>query len=137
MDGSRFSLWETANRAFKVFLKQKTVNQYEAKKLVNKAFPAVRYSENKFVNVKGNKSPYDNDLTYWSNRNSALYDNTTAKTLKKQNHSCAHCGLKLTSDETVHLHHVDGDHNNWKQNNLEAVHQSCHQLIHMSRAGKA
>jgi len=99
--------------------------------------PPVGYSENKFVNVKGNKSPYDGDLIYWSNRNSALYDNTTAKTLKKQNHSCANCGLKLTSDETVHLHHVDGNHRNWKPKNLIAVHQSCHQLIHMSRAEKA
>jgi RNA-directed DNA polymerase len=136
MDGSKFSLWDTHNRAFKVFLKQKTVNRYKAERLAEKAFPAIGYSENRFVNVKGNKSPYDNDLIYWSNRNSAVYDNTTAKTLKKQNHSCAHCGLKLTGDETVHLHHVDGNHNNWKPNNLIAVHQSCHQLIHMSKTGK-
>jgi hypothetical protein len=30
--------------------------------LIEKAFPAVPYSENKFVNVKGEKSPYDGDL---------------------------------------------------------------------------
>ena len=62
MDGSKLSLWETSHRAFKVFLKQKTINRYNAERLAEKAFPAVGYSENKFVNVKGNKSPYDNDL---------------------------------------------------------------------------
>jgi group II intron reverse transcriptase/maturase len=137
MEGSNVSLWGTQYRAFKVFLKQKTINRYEAERLIKKAFPAVGYSENRFVNVKGNKSPFDGDLIYWSNRNSALYDGATAKTLKKQNHSCAHCGLKLTNDETVHLHHVDGNHSNWKPNNLIAVHQSCHQLIHKSKGCKS
>ncbi|TVQ48536.1 MAG: RNA-dependent DNA polymerase [Gloeocapsa sp. DLM2.Bin57] len=136
MDGSKYSLWGINHRAYKVFLKQKTINRYEAERLIRKAFPEVGYSENKFVNVKGNKSPYDGDLLYWSKRNSALYDGATAKALKKQNHSCAHCGLKLTNDETVHLHHVDSNHNNWKPNNLIAVHQSCHQLIHMSKTRK-
>ena len=62
MDGSKFSLWETRHRACKVFLKQKTINRYEAERLIKIAFPAIGYSENRFVNVKGNKSPYDNDL---------------------------------------------------------------------------
>jgi RNA-directed DNA polymerase len=137
MDGSKYSLWDISHRAFKVFLKQQSVNRYGAERLIKKAFPTVGYSENRFINVKGDKSPYDGDLTYWSSRNSALYDGVTARALKKQNHSCAHCGLKLTSDETVHLHHVDGNHNNWKSSNLIAVHQSCHQLMHMSKAGKA
>ncbi len=88
---------------------------------------------NKFVNVKGDKSPFDGDLVYWSERNSKYYDNATAKALQKQNHKCGYCGLKLLSDERVHLHHKDGNHANWKPNNLLAVHESCHDYIHMSK----
>ncbi|MDJ0511693.1 MAG: reverse transcriptase domain-containing protein [Crocosphaera sp.] len=137
MDGSRFSLWRTAHRAFKVFNKEKNLSRYTATELIKKAFPSVPYSENRHINVKGNKSPYDGDLVYWSDRNSKLYDNQTSKCLKKQHHSCGHCGLKLTSSERVHLHHIDGNHSNWKPKNLIAVHQSCHDYIHMGRAVKA
>ena len=51
MSGSRFSLWFIANRTFKIFLKQKKIDRYKAQSLVKTAFPAVPYSENKFVNV--------------------------------------------------------------------------------------
>ena len=134
MDGSRFSLWFLSNRAFKVFNKESKQNRNTTKKLVEKAFPAVPYSENKFVNVKGEKSPYDGDIAYWSERNSKHYNGETSKALKRQNHSCGHCGLKMLSEEKVHLHHIDGNHNNWKKNNLLAVHESCHDYIHMSKA---
>ncbi|PSB29756.1 group II intron reverse transcriptase/maturase [Chlorogloea sp. CCALA 695] len=133
MDGSRFSLYHIQNRTFKVFNKETKQNRYTSKTLLDKAFPAVSYSENKHINVKGNKSPFDGDLTYWSERNSKLYDGITSKVLKRQNHSCARCGLKTTSEERVHLHHKDSNHYNWKLNNLEALHESCHDYIHMSK----
>ncbi|CAK0756960.1 hypothetical protein CCP3SC1AL1_2320004 [Gammaproteobacteria bacterium] len=47
--------------------------------------------------------------------------------LKKQDHACSKCGLNFWEDEKVHLHHVDGNHENWENKNLVAVHQSCHQ----------
>ena len=93
-------------------------------------------SENRHVNVKGNKSPFDGDITYWSKRNSKLYYGNTSKCLKKQNHSCGHCGLMFNDDERVHLHHIDGNHDNWKTLNLLAVHQSCHEYIHKGKTGK-
>ncbi len=133
MDGSRFSLYHMANRAFKVFNKETYLNRYSSKNLLEKAFPKVPHSENKHVNVKGNKSPYDKDINYWSKRNSKLYDGYTSKALQRQNHSCAKCGLKFTSEERVHLHHIDGNHNNWKTKNLVAIHESCHDYIHMSK----
>ncbi len=133
MDGSRNSLYFIQNRAFKVFNKETKQNRYTSKALLDKAFPAVPYSENKHVNVKGNKSPFDGDLPYWSERNSKLYDGATSRVLKRQNHSCARCGYKTTSEERVHLHHKDGNHHNWKPNNLEALHESCHDYIHMSK----
>ncbi|MEA5595431.1 reverse transcriptase domain-containing protein [Rivularia sp. UHCC 0363] len=133
MSSVKFSLWHINHRAWKVFNKETKNTRESTTKLIEKAFPKVPYSENKFVNVKGEKSPYDNDITYWSERNSKLYDNETSKALKRQNHSCGHCGLKFTSDERVHLHHIDGNHNNWKLKNLVAVHKSCHDYIHMSK----
>jgi group II intron reverse transcriptase/maturase len=133
MDGSRFSLYHIQNRAFKVFNKETKQNRYTSKKLLDKAFPAVPYSENKHINVRGEKSPYDGDLTYWSERNSKLYDGITPKVLKRQNHSCTRCGLKTTSEERVHLHHKDGNHHNWNDRNLEALHESCHDYLHMSK----
>jgi RNA-directed DNA polymerase len=134
MDGSRFSLYHIQNRAFRVFNKEAKQNRYSTNKLIDKAFPAVFYSENKHIKVKGEKSPFDGDIIYWSQRNSKLYDGATSQALKKQDHACGYCGLKLLSDERVHLHHVDGNHNNWKKTNLLAIHESCHDYIHMSKS---
>ncbi|WP_366510776.1 HNH endonuclease [Moorena sp. SIO3F7] len=117
----------TANRKFR---KEKKVNRCQADELCKKGFPAVGYEQNKHVMVKGTKSPYDGDLVYWSKRNTTLYSDATAEALKKQNHSCGYCGMKFIDEERVHLHHIDGNHNNWKRNNLMAVHLSCHQYIH-------
>ena len=133
MDGSRFSLYFTQNRAWKVFNKERKLNRYQVNTLLNKAFPNVSYSENKHVNVKGDKSPFDGDIIYWSKRNSDKYDGATAKTLKKQHHTCEQCGLKFNDEERVHLHHIDGNPENWKPNNLAAIHESCHGYLHMSK----
>ncbi len=134
MDGSRNSLYHIQKRAYTVFNKEAKKNRYSSKELLDKAFPAVSYSENKHVMVKGIKSPYDGDTAYWSKRKSKLYDGKTSIALKKQNHRCASCGLKFIDEERVHLHHIDGNHANWKKNNLEAIHESCHDYKHMSKS---
>ena len=134
MDGSRNSLYYIQKRAYTVFNKETNQNRYSSKKLLDKAFPAVSYSENKHVMVKGVKSPYDGDTAYWSEHKSKLYDGETSIALKKQNHRCASCGLKFIDEERVHLHHIDGNHANWKKNNLEAIHESCHDYKHMSKS---
>jgi group II intron reverse transcriptase/maturase len=133
MDGSRFSLWFINNRAFKVFLKEPNINRTEAEVLMKRAFPAVPYAEGRFVNVKGDTSPFNGDIIYWSQRESRHYDGATARTLQRQNHTCGHCGLKFVPGERVNLHHINGKHNDWKSKNLLAIHQSCHQIIHMSK----
>jgi RNA-directed DNA polymerase len=134
MDGSRNSLWHMNNRAFKVFNQETKQNRYTSRKLIEQAFPKVSYSENKHINVKGTKSPYDGDIAYWSERHSKLYDGDTSTTLKRQNHTCISCGLKFIDDERIHLHHIDGNHQNWRKNNLEAIHESCHDYQHMGKA---
>jgi 5-methylcytosine-specific restriction endonuclease McrA len=136
MDGSRNSLWFIRHRAFKVFNKETKKDKDSVTKLIEKSFPPVPYSENKHINVKGEKSPYDGDISYWSERNSKLYGKLTSKAIKKQNHKCIACGLTFIGEEKVHLHHADGNHDNWDKKNLVAIHESCHDYVHMSNRGK-
>ncbi len=133
MDGSRFSLWNLNHRAFMAFNKETKQDKHSSRKLIEKAFPKVPYSEFAHIKVKGNKSPFDGDLIYWTERNSKLYDGITSKLLRRQNHRCGKCGYKLTSEERVHLHHIDGNHENWKDKNLTVLHESCHDYIHMGK----
>ncbi|MEM6612502.1 MAG: reverse transcriptase domain-containing protein [Cyanobacteria bacterium P01_C01_bin.72] len=133
MNGSRFSLWFIRLRAWKVLSKEKKLTRYQVNDLINQAFPSVPYSENRYVMVKGDYSPFNGDVPYWSKRNSSLYDGDTSQALKKQNHTCGHCGLGFLDGQRVHLHHIDGNHNNWDYQNLLAVHQSCHDYIHMGK----
>lgn len=134
MDGARNSLYYMQLKAFHVFNRGKKQDKYSSKTLLDQAFPKIPYSENSYINVKGYKSPFDGDFDYWSKRNSKFYDNYTSKALQRQNHSCASCGLKLIGNERVNLHHVDKNHDNWKQVNLVALHESCHDYIHMSKS---
>ena len=136
MDGSRNSLYFIQKRAYTVFNKEKKQNRDTSKTLLDKAFPSVPYSENKHINVKGEKSPYDGDISYWSERKSKLYDGMASKAIKKQNRKCFACGLTFIGEEKVHLHHADGNHDNWDKKNLVAIHESCHDYVHMSSRGK-
>jgi RNA-directed DNA polymerase len=133
MSGAKESLWFLNHRAWKVFNKEAKQDRHSTTKLIERAFPKVSFSRNGFTNVQGNKSPYDGDIVYWSNRNSKLYIDQTSKALKRQNQSCAACRLKFIGEGKVHLHHVDGNHDNWKTANLVAIHESCHDYIHMSK----
>ncbi|NEO82502.1 MAG: RNA-dependent DNA polymerase [Moorea sp. SIO4G3] len=134
MKGTRDRLWFPAKKAETVFRSEPKINRYQSKELINKAFPKVSWKENGHVVVKGDKSPYNGDIVYWSRRKSKFYDGLTTKHLKKQDHKCGYCGLRFISDESVHLHHIDGNHDNWKPKNLQVVHRSCHQLIHYKQS---
>lgn len=136
MDGAKWNLYHMQYRAFKVFNRETKQDHQSSKKLLNDAFPPVPYSENRHTKVRGNKSPFDGDLVYWSERNSKLYGGITSKLLKKQSHTCGSCGHKLTSTERVHLHHKDGNHGNAQLLNLVVVHESCHDYTHMGNRGR-
>ena len=86
---------------------------------VDKAFPKVPWKVNSHVMVKGGASPYD-----WVNRNSKLYTGPTADAIKRQKGRCSHCKQPFMEVYgPVELHHIDGDHNNWDNNNLVALHR--------------
>jgi RNA-directed DNA polymerase len=135
MDGARDSLYHIEARAYTVFNKETKQDRYTSKTLLDKAFPKVPYSVKKYTNVKGNKSPYDGDVSYWSERKSKLYTGATSQAIKKQNRKCVACGLTFIGEEKIHLHHIDGNHDNWDKKNLAAIHESCHDYIHMDRRG--
>ena len=101
MDGSRNSLYFIQKRAYTVFNKETKQNRHSSKILLDKAFPAVPYSESKHINVKGNKSPYDGDISYWSERKSKLYDGHTSKAIKQQDRKCIACGLTFIGEESA------------------------------------
>jgi RNA-directed DNA polymerase len=137
MSGVRDSLYFIQYRAYQVFNQETKQNRHTSKLLLNQAFPTVPHAENRFVCVKGTKSPYDGDLTYWSQRESKLYSSATAQAMKRQHHKCGHCGHRFMPDEQVHLHHIDGNHHHWNPKNLVALHESCHDYVHMNSTAKA
>jgi hypothetical protein len=63
--------------------------------------------------------------------NENIKDGETSKAIKKQNHLCHSCNHKFLPGQRIHLHHLDGNHSNWKKANLAAVHEACHDYIHM------
>ncbi|MEO1372935.1 MAG: reverse transcriptase domain-containing protein [Cyanobacteria bacterium J06635_10] len=136
MSSSRDRLWFLNESTYKRFMKEKNMNSERATELVRKAFCTgeTSYSINGFVNVQGIRSPYDGDIAYWSERNSKLYFGLTVDLLKKQDHKCGVCGSKFYNDEDIHLHHIDGNHDNWDKKNLTVIHNSCHQYIHMAES---
>jgi len=132
-DMSTFNLWSTNHRTWKVFNKEKKQTRKSVNALIHKAFPSVPWRQNKYVNVRGDKSPYDGDVLYWSQRNSKLYNNFTARALRTQDYRCEGCGLRFVDEEPIELHHKDGNHRNWRKENLVALHRSCHQYQSVHR----
>lgn len=131
MDGSRNSLFDIQYSALlKFFAQNKNLPHTKAVEHLNQAFPLIPWKQGKFVKVRGDKSPFDGDLIYWAKRKAKQFDNWTAKMLQKQEFKCFECGNYFFDEEEIHLHHIDGNHSNFKHNNLEALHLSCHYNKH-------
>lgn len=89
--------------------------------------PIVRH-----VKVQGNRSPFDGDWSYWATRMGKHPELPTqiAKLLKRQQGTCPDCGLYFRSEDLWEVHHVDGNHQNHKWENLTLLHQHCHDQVH-------
>ncbi|NEP80614.1 MAG: group II intron reverse transcriptase/maturase, partial [Okeania sp. SIO3B3] len=60
------------------------------------------------IKVKGNKSPYDGDWTYWSNR-IGKYPGVRKEVttlLKRQKNKCAFCGLTFSPTDLMEVDHI-------------------------------
>lgn len=91
-----------------------------------------------WIKVKGEKSPFDGEETYWSRRMGDMYttyDPQKARLLKEQKGKCAHCGISFLPDDHVEKHHIikksKGGNNGDK--NLMLVHLHCHDQIHQKK----
>ena len=89
--------------------------------------PIVRH-----VKVQGNRSPFDGDWIYWATRMGKHPELPVriAKLLKQQRGQCSYCKLYFKSEDLMEVHHVDGNHQNDKWDNLTLIHQHCHDQVH-------
>jgi len=84
------------------------------------------------VKVRASKSPYDGDWAYWGTRMGYYpgINSFKAQLLKQQQGRCSYCGLYFMSEDQIEMHHIDGDHNNSRRNNLTLLHRHCHDQAH-------
>ncbi|MBE9058736.1 group II intron reverse transcriptase/maturase [Sphaerospermopsis sp. LEGE 08334] len=87
--------------------------------------PIVRH-----VKVKGESSPYDGNLIYWSTRlgKSPEMPIRVANLLKQQKGKCAYCGLYFRESDVLEVDHIipksQGGKDEYK--NLQLLHRHCH-----------
>ncbi|NEO54768.1 MAG: group II intron reverse transcriptase/maturase [Okeania sp. SIO3B5] len=84
------------------------------------------------IKVKGNKSPYDGEWTYWSNR-IGKYPGVRKEVttlLKRQKNKCASCGLTFRPNDLIEVDHIKpkskGGDNTYK--NKQLLHRHCHDI---------
>ncbi len=84
----------------------------------------------RFVKVKGDASPYDGNLVYWSSRQGKHPEmpKRTASLLKKQKGKCNLCGLYFKDEDVIELDHIipksKGGKDEYK--NWQLLHRHCH-----------
>jgi 5-methylcytosine-specific restriction endonuclease McrA len=132
---SKNDLWAQNHWTWNFIRKQGRYDQQGTNVAIGRAFPSVPWKVNNHINVIGDKSVFDGNLLYWAKRKNKNYLGIHASLLKQQDHKCEACGLSFFSDDKVELHHIDGNHDNWKRSNLEVLHRQCHQ--HKPIHGKA
>ena len=85
--------------------------------------------------VKGHKSPFDGDWVYWSQRleHYPTQPKRITKLLKFQRGKCMHCKLRFMTEDTMEVHHRDGNRQNNNLLNLELLHGHCHDEVHRTK----
>ena len=82
------------------------------------------------VKVKGDASPYDGNLIYWSSRMGKHPEVTerVATLLKKQKGKCTHCELYFREEDVMEVDHIIPKTLGGKDqyNNLQILHRHCH-----------
>ena len=80
------------------------------------------------VKVRGDKSPYDGDWVYWSERmgRDPTRPRRITKLLKEQKGRCGKCGLHFWTEDVIEVHHRDGNRENHRYTNLVLLHGHCH-----------
>jgi RNA-directed DNA polymerase len=111
-DNWSFSTWEEGMR--------KTAHLIQ-----HKEFPIARH-----IKVKGDSSPFDGNLVYWSSRlgkHPEMPKRTTAL-LKQQQGKCCFCGLTFKDGDKLEVDHIIPKFQGGKDiySNLQLLHRHCH-----------
>jgi RNA-directed DNA polymerase len=85
-----------------------------------------------YAKVRGNASPYDGNLLYWSQRlkNHPMLRGKLAKLLQRQRGTCRWCELTFREGDLIEIDHLDGNHHNGVLSNQVALHRHCHDERH-------
>jgi len=84
----------------------------------------------KWVKIKGNKSPFDGDNLYWGKRtvNKGNWNLRQRKLIKRQNGFCPWCKTRFLHDAIAEVDHIiprnQGGKDEYK--NLQLLHRHCH-----------
>ena len=82
------------------------------------------------VIVKGESSPFDGNLVYWSSRmgKNPLMPSSKARLLKIQKEKCNWCGLTFLNDDVIEKDHIIPKSRGGTDyyNNLQLLHRHCH-----------
>ncbi|MGB5596528.1 MAG: group II intron reverse transcriptase/maturase [Crocosphaera sp.] len=85
-----------------------------------------------YIKVQGQRSPYDGDWLYWSQRMGSHPEvpKDIASGLKKQKGKCYLCNMNLTVEDQMEIHHLDSNRKNNREDNKVIVHNYCHDNHH-------
>jgi len=94
---------------------------------LHKETPIIRH-----VKVKGEASPFDGNLKYWSSRLGGVpgVPKVIATLLKQQRNKCPECGYYFWESDVLEVHHKDRNRSNNRYSNLELLHGHCHDKTH-------
>jgi RNA-directed DNA polymerase len=97
---------------------------------------AIRYhtdihcSSTEYVKVKGNRSPFDGDIKYWSKRLQTHPELSTRQLnlLKRQKGKCNWCGEHFMDGDVMEVDHITPKSQGGKDryDNLQLLHGHCH-----------
>ncbi|MEH1815278.1 MAG: group II intron reverse transcriptase/maturase [Nostoc sp.] len=106
---------------------------FATKQEVNNPMRLLRHDEThieRHVKVKGESSPYDGNLAYWSTRmgNHPEMPKRVATLLKKQKGKCTHCGLFFRENDVMEVDHKIPKSQGGKDSydNWQLLHRHCH-----------
>jgi RNA-directed DNA polymerase len=98
----------------------------EGKRLIKHS----EFSITTHIKVKGNKSPYDGDWSYWATRMGRHPELPLkkAKLLKQQKGKCASCGLYFKDGDLLEVDHIVPKAQGGKDTyaNMQLLHRHCH-----------
>jgi RNA-directed DNA polymerase len=87
-----------------------------------------------YTMVKGEASPYNGNLVYWSTRRgySPEMPSRVSKLLKEQQGKCAYCGHHFREDDLMEVHRIvpGKEGGKYKKGNMRLLHRHCHDKEH-------